>query len=266
MTHRIVTRADAGLRETEAIAHLDLLHEPVPEIWVHHSVTTVSPDPLADWREVQAVAFGRGFTDVSYSFGVHPGLPEAVLEGRGLRVGAHTLDHNSRSFGIVLVGNYEVSDLPDSMVDSVRWITWHLKDQGHLVPGAEIGPHRSVYATACPGQHAMARLDQMRVPWVPEGPRPPMPAPVVPPPPPVPGPPPVPAWTGRLMRRGMSGEDVRRVQARLRERGWAIGRVDGDFGPQTEAVVRNFQREKHLAVDGIVGPATWRALWVDPIT
>lgn len=58
----------------------------------------------------------------------------------------------------------------------------------------------------------------------------------------------------QTIRRGAMGELVREVQNILRIK------VDGIFGPITEASVRKFQSQKNLQVDGIVGPKTWAQL------
>jgi len=65
--------------------------------------------------------------------------------------------------------------------------------------------------------------------------------------------------------RNANHPDVRIWQQRMRQRGWNIT-VDGIFGPQSETIARQFQREKGLADDGIVGPETWSAAWTAPVT
>lgn len=54
------------------------------------------------------------------------------------------------------------------------------------------------------------------------------------------------------LRRGMIGPLTKLVQQKIRVT------TDGIFGPKTEAVVRQFQRENGLVPDGIVGPKTWK--------
>jgi peptidoglycan hydrolase-like protein with peptidoglycan-binding domain len=62
-----------------------------------------------------------------------------------------------------------------------------------------------------------------------------------------------------LVRQGAKEHPVPSLQYLLRARGHTVN-VDGDFGPKTDAAVRAFQSQKHLTVDGIVGPVTWGAL------
>ncbi|MBE9141402.1 peptidoglycan-binding protein [Nodosilinea sp. LEGE 07088] len=52
-------------------------------------------------------------------------------------------------------------------------------------------------------------------------------------------------------------ENVETWQRQMRERGWQLA-VDGFYGPESEGIARQFQQAKDLAVDGIVGPNTWR--------
>jgi chitosanase len=59
----------------------------------------------------------------------------------------------------------------------------------------------------------------------------------------------------RLRQPFMQGEDVRAVQRALRRAGVTV-KVDGVFGPATEAAVKAYQVQKGLTSDGIVGPAT----------
>lgn len=58
----------------------------------------------------------------------------------------------------------------------------------------------------------------------------------------------------------MAGDDVFTLQRRLLELGFKVGRVDGYFGPETAAGLRDFQRNFGIPADGTCGPATLKAL------
>ncbi len=81
---------------------------------------------------------------------------------------------------------------------------------------------------------------------------------------PAPTPPPAPAPgsdSARLLRykkgqKMLRGEDVATVQTHLVELGYKPGKVDGVYGPLTEAAVKAFQTAAAIEVDGIVGPVT----------
>lgn len=59
------------------------------------------------------------------------------------------------------------------------------------------------------------------------------------------------------LRQGSRGDEVRELQQVLAEGGFYTGAIDGIFGPQTEAAVREFQQYHQITVDGIVGSETW---------
>lgn len=62
-------------------------------------------------------------------------------------------------------------------------------------------------------------------------------------------------------KRGAGGAEVAKIQRRLHALGLFAGAIDGRFGGSTEAAVKAFQKLRRLAVDGVVGPLTWRALF-----
>lgn len=62
------------------------------------------------------------------------------------------------------------------------------------------------------------------------------------------------------LRRGARGAEVQELQQLLVNWGYNPGPIDGIFGNKTEQAVFQFQRDRDLSADGIVGPITWKAL------
>lgn len=153
-------------------------------------------------------------------------------------------------------------------------------------------PHSSFTSTDCPGTIASSQRDEYMARaqhWYDTmtGATPkPKPAPTTrvtkAPPYPLPrgyyyGPPsgPIQSVSGRTRNSAVPRDVVQRngqwyskgletAQARLKARGWAIS-TDGRYGPETETIVRKFQTNKRLKVDGLIGPKTWTALWLEPV-
>src|SRR5215210_7124610 len=58
----------------------------------------------------------------------------------------------------------------------------------------------------------------------------------------------------------LGSADIAALQVALRDKGMYAGDVDGVVGPATQRAVRTFQKRKKLAVDGVVGRQTRAAL------
>lgn len=68
----------------------------------------------------------------------------------------------------------------------------------------------------------------------------------------------------RVLKRYMSGDDVRAVKDRLVELGYLKKATHNMYGDDTYKAVKAFQAANGLEADGIVGPMTWAALFDDP--
>lgn len=130
----------------------------------------------------------------------------------------------------------------------VTYVIW----SGHIYNRSLTAQGWRTYTGPNPHNHhmhvsiqAVSRADLSNWPWSVT----PVPVPISPMP-----------YPGTPLHVGSHGSNVRILQRRLNERGKAIT-ADGIFGHQTHAVVMQFQQEKHLLPDGIVGPKTWSALW-----
>ena len=65
-----------------------------------------------------------------------------------------------------------------------------------------------------------------------------------------------------LSKYGSRGDEVRKIQEKLKRWGYYSGNVDGIYGSQTLEAVKAFQRKNGLTVDGIAGTKTLAAMGI----
>jgi hypothetical protein len=153
----IVSRAEWG-----ATAPLGpSMRLPAQGLHVHHSVTTATGNPAADMRTIERIGVQR-FGRISYSWCLHP--RGTILEGAGLTVGAHTGGFNSTSFGVCLIGNYQIDRVTDAQVGAFQELRAHLAATRRLAPGHYVQPHRARTSTICPGANVLARWGALLAP------------------------------------------------------------------------------------------------------
>lgn len=172
---------------------------------------------------------------------------------------SRTSDHNPDPSGVVRA--IDITHDPKGGFDSYAFADMLLKNQDtrlkYVISNKRIGagpagPSPGVwrkYTGANPHNHhchisvvADSRGDDTQSWNIAEltGPAPEAVAAYVPPPP--------------TLRKGARGDDVKKLQALLHIT------IDGQFGPKTEAAMKQFQKDNHLVADGICGPMSWAAL------
>jgi hypothetical protein len=258
------TRQDLGLGPNTAPA---LDRSRVTHGFVHYTTgEELGRDDFAQWwRDIDRhhKVVNGWENGLAYCWGVARDTdPERahVLEGRGLAVGGHTRDWNSRSVGIVFLGDDDpdYADATPGVRRALAWLIAHA--EAGLATSLTWQGHRDVVATGCPGDelHAWVHGGRPITPYIGSPgvrplPAPPLPVPDIPEPTlglPRPKP---------TLRRGSYGQQVADLQHALNVFDQKLG-VDGIFGRRTRHAVMNFQRFWKIGVDGIYGPISARTL------
>lgn len=63
-----------------------------------------------------------------------------------------------------------------------------------------------------------------------------------------------------ILQLGSTGSAVEDVQQFLSQTGFYEGAIDGKFGTESKAAVKQFQKQNNLVADGVVGYQTWSAM------
>ncbi|EHB14404.1 N-acetylmuramoyl-L-alanine amidase, partial [Heterocephalus glaber] len=137
---------------------------PLRFLYVHHTSVPASPCTTfercaANMRSIQRFHQDhRGWDDIGYSFVV--GSEGYVYEGRGWHwVGAHTRRHNSRGFGVAIVGDYTKTLPSKAALHIVRdMLPSCAVRAGHLRRDYQVLGHRQLVKTDCPGEALFHQL------------------------------------------------------------------------------------------------------------
>jgi len=224
-------------------------------IVLHHAAASGSVESIHAYHKNY-----NGWAGIGYHYYVR--MNGEVFRGRPDRwLGAHTTGHNDM-LGVCAEGNFDIETMPAVQKAALSALVAQLKAQyGELT----VYGHRDLDATACPGKHfpfeeilsdeddrvsafqRAALSDGLSLPqygadgiWGSE----------------------TAGAASALVQNGNTGERVRLIQTLLIENGYnlRVYGADGKFGNETESAVKAYQRKNGLAVDGIVGINTWKAL------
>lgn len=159
---------------------------PVPTVYLHHTVTEMTDDPIADAAAVNDIDEGR-FGKVSYSWLVHE-ASNSWIEGETIYRGAHTINNaneslNGISLGVGVIGNFHSAQdpptprKPSSALLGLIAAGLNTFARPYLTKTFDLRGHRDVYATACCGDLLYPHLPAIRVLLATPPPVPPAPTP-----------------------------------------------------------------------------------------
>ena len=213
-------------------------------IVLHHAATEkCSVTDVHRWH------LANGWSGIGYHFIVRK--DGSIHRGRPLdTVGSHTYGENSDSIGICFEGNFETETMSAAQIQAGAELVAYLK---WLYPSIKtVGKHKDYCATACPGKNfpfdaiVNGAKNVGKVEAEEETKKGGTTVNI----------------TLNVLQNGSEGEQVKNLQCLLIAKGYPLKEygADGDFGNETEAAVRAFQKANNLDVDGIVGQHSWNKL------
>lgn len=63
-----------------------------------------------------------------------------------------------------------------------------------------------------------------------------------------------------ILKKGSKGKEVETLQILLNALGYSCGKVDGDFGTNTDTALKKYQAAHKLTTDGICGQNSWNSI------
>lgn len=116
----------------------------ISQIVVHHSASTShKAEDFARWHVEQ-----RGWAGIGYHFVIEK--DGTIIRGNPLEnISYNVANHNTKSIGICLSGNFEVEEPTDQQLKYLRKLIIHLRK---LLPQPlQVYRHRDFGSTSCPG-------------------------------------------------------------------------------------------------------------------
>ena len=178
----------------------------------------------------------EGYVDIAYNYLIcQHGY---VFVGRGLnrRSGANGSSNGNQYYYAVCALVNAADDLTPELIQGLKDICQYLRTKGNA--GQKVNGHRNHYNTSCPGDRLYKLIVAgtfLRKKATGN------------------------SYPGRLLKVGSRGSDVRKAQKQLIKLGYRLPKwgADGIFGDETRKAVKQLQRNRNIAVDGIIGPDTW---------
>ena len=178
----IVTRKEWNGGEDPGYKHEPSYASTVDHVVVHHTAGSNDYSRSEAPAVVRAIhhwhTVGNGWNDIGYNMlidrygvvyeGRYGGIDRAVI-------GAHARGFNTGSFGVSVMGNFEIADIPSAAYSSLaQTLAWKMRlHDMDMSPSRTfwknnqlvntISGHRDVGSTACPGKYLYNRLPDLRV-------------------------------------------------------------------------------------------------------